>query len=49
MTTRHFLADDDLSPEEQLAVLDLADELKAHPYAATPFAVNWPVARSHTQ
>ncbi|MFC4003111.1 ornithine carbamoyltransferase [Prauserella oleivorans] len=29
---RHFLRDDDLSPEEQLAVLDLADELKKRPY-----------------
>jgi ornithine carbamoyltransferase len=28
---RHFLRDDDLSPEEQLAVLDLADELKKDP------------------
>ena len=27
--TRHFLADDDLSPEELVQVLDLADELKA--------------------
>lgn len=28
--TRHFLKDDDLSPAELLAVLDLADELKAN-------------------
>ncbi|GLY69515.1 ornithine carbamoyltransferase [Amycolatopsis taiwanensis] len=28
---RHFLRDDDLSPDEQLAVLDLADELKKDP------------------
>jgi ornithine carbamoyltransferase len=28
---RHFLRDDDLTPEEQLAVLDLADELKQDP------------------
>jgi ornithine carbamoyltransferase len=28
---RHFLRDDDLTPEEQLAVLDLADELKKDP------------------
>jgi ornithine carbamoyltransferase len=28
---RHFLRDDDLMPEEQLAVLDLADELKRDP------------------
>ena len=26
--TRHFLRDDDLSPAEQAAVLDLADQLK---------------------
>ncbi|SHG16141.1 ornithine carbamoyltransferase [Streptoalloteichus hindustanus] len=31
MTPRHFLRDDDLSPDEQLAVLDLADELKRDP------------------
>ncbi|GAA1951938.1 ornithine carbamoyltransferase [Amycolatopsis minnesotensis] len=29
---RHFLRDDDLTPDEQLAVLDLADELKADPF-----------------
>ena len=34
---RHFLADDDLSPAEQLAVLDLADTLKADPYSLQPF------------
>jgi ornithine carbamoyltransferase len=28
---RHFLRDDDLAPEEQLAVLDLADQLKRDP------------------
>jgi len=28
---RHFLRDDDLTPAEQLAVLDLADELKKEP------------------
>lgn len=32
--TRHFLADDDLSPDELIAVLDLADELKTHRRAA---------------
>ena len=31
MTLRHFLRDDDLGPEEQAAVLDLADELKRNP------------------
>ena len=31
---RHFLRDDDLSPEEQLEVLDLADQLKADPYSS---------------
>ena len=30
---RHFLADDDLTPAEQLTVLDLADQLRADPYA----------------
>jgi ornithine carbamoyltransferase len=28
---RHFLRDDDLTPDEQLAVLDLADRMKADP------------------
>ncbi len=35
---RHFLADDDLSPAEQLSVLDLADQLKADPYANRCYA-----------
>jgi len=35
---RHFLADDDLSPAEQAHILDLADELKAHPFARQPYA-----------
>jgi ornithine carbamoyltransferase len=35
---RHFLADDDLSAAEQLAILDLADTLKAEPYRLRPFA-----------
>jgi ornithine carbamoyltransferase len=34
---RHFLADDNLSPAEQLAILDLADTLKADPYSLQPF------------
>lgn len=38
MTLRHFLADDDLSPAEQAAVLDLAAELKADPFTQRPFA-----------
>ena len=29
---RHFLIDDDLSAAEQLAILDMADTLKAQPY-----------------
>ena len=33
MTVRHFLRDDDLSPAEQRAVLDLADAMKKEPYA----------------
>jgi ornithine carbamoyltransferase len=36
--TRHFLRDDDLSPEEQRRVLDLAATLKAAPYDAKPLA-----------
>jgi ornithine carbamoyltransferase len=37
--TRHFLADDDLTPAEQSAVLDLAAELKAKRYGGpTPLA-----------
>jgi ornithine carbamoyltransferase len=35
---RHFLADDDLSAAEQLAILDVADALKAEPYRLRPFA-----------
>ena len=38
MTVRHFLRDDDLDPDEQRAVLDLADEMKAAPLAHTPLA-----------
>ena len=36
--TRHFLADDDLTPEEQARVLDLALDLKQAPYDAKPLA-----------
>ncbi|APT86760.1 ornithine carbamoyltransferase [Corynebacterium flavescens] len=36
MSIRHFLADDDLTPEEQAEVLDLALELKAEPFSARP-------------
>jgi ornithine carbamoyltransferase len=35
---RHFLVDDDLSSVEQLAILDLADNLKAEPYQIRPYA-----------
>ena len=35
---RHFLVDDDLSAAEQLAILDLADNLKAEPYWLRPYA-----------
>jgi len=34
---RHFLADDDLSAAEVLAILDLADTLRADPYSLRPF------------
>jgi ornithine carbamoyltransferase len=36
--TRHFLRDDDLTPDEQAAVLDLAGELKADRHARRPLA-----------
>jgi ornithine carbamoyltransferase len=36
--TRHFLRDDDLSPEQQAAVLESALRLKAGPYDARPLA-----------
>ncbi|NLU80523.1 ornithine carbamoyltransferase [Micromonospora sp. HNM0581] len=35
---RHFLRDDDLTPDEQFAVLDLADRMKADRFAFTPLA-----------
>jgi ornithine carbamoyltransferase len=35
---RHFLVDDDLSATEQLAILDLAETLKAQPYRLRPYA-----------
>ncbi|GDY30972.1 ornithine carbamoyltransferase [Gandjariella thermophila] len=35
---RHFLRDDDLTPGEQLAVLDLADAMKKDPYSHRPLA-----------
>jgi ornithine carbamoyltransferase len=41
---RHLLRDDDLSPEEQKAVLDLADTMKADRYAHRPLAGPRPVA-----
>jgi ornithine carbamoyltransferase len=36
--TRHFLRDDDLTPEEQGTVLDLAAEMKAERFRYTPLA-----------
>lgn len=36
MTVRHFLADDDLAPDELIQVLDLADEVKADRYSRRP-------------
>jgi ornithine carbamoyltransferase len=36
MTVRHFLRDDDLSPDEQADVLALAAELKKDPFARRP-------------
>jgi ornithine carbamoyltransferase len=34
--TRHFLRDDDLTPDEQAEVLALADELKKNPFSRRP-------------
>ena len=36
MSVRHFLADDDLTPQEQAEVLDLALRLKKDPFAERP-------------
>ena len=36
MSLRHFLADDDLTAAEQIAVLDSADALKAEPFSIRP-------------
>jgi ornithine carbamoyltransferase len=36
MSLRHFLRDDDLSPDEQAEVLELATELKARPFSHRP-------------
>jgi ornithine carbamoyltransferase len=36
--TRHFLRDDDLTPDEQREILDLAEELKADRFSRTPLA-----------
>ncbi|MDY7083567.1 MAG: ornithine carbamoyltransferase [Actinomycetota bacterium] len=36
MTTRHFLRDDDLTPDEQNAVLELAAQMKADRFAHRP-------------
>jgi ornithine carbamoyltransferase len=41
---RHLLRDDDLSPAEQLTVLDLADEMKRYRYAHRPLVGPRPVA-----
>jgi ornithine carbamoyltransferase len=38
VTQRHFLRDDDLSPAEQAAVLDLADAMKADRFGYRPLA-----------
>jgi ornithine carbamoyltransferase len=35
---RHFLRDDDLTPAEQRAILDSADEFKTDPFGRTPLA-----------
>jgi ornithine carbamoyltransferase len=38
VSPRHFLRDDDLTPAEQIAVLDLADDYKADRLSAKPLA-----------
>ena len=38
MSTRHFLRDDDVSPEEQTEILDLAVEMKRDRFARRPLA-----------
>ncbi|MEV6344669.1 ornithine carbamoyltransferase [Actinoplanes sp. NPDC051851] len=38
MTTRHLLRDDDLTPQEQSDVLDLAAQMKANRFGYTPLA-----------
>ncbi|MGH3594092.1 MAG: ornithine carbamoyltransferase, partial [Pseudonocardiaceae bacterium] len=35
---RHFLRDDDLTPDEQREVLTLAAEFKADPFGSNPLA-----------
>jgi ornithine carbamoyltransferase len=42
--TRHFLRDDDLSPDELVEVLDLADAIKADPHRHRPLHGPKPVA-----
>ncbi len=41
---RHLLRDDDLTPDEQREILDLADAMKADPYGHRPLAGPRPVA-----
>lgn len=36
--TRHFLRDDDVTPAEQTAILDLAEQIKADRWSRTPLA-----------
>ena len=43
--TRHFLRDDDLSPDEQAEVLDLAVKLKNDPYSAKPYILYYTTKR----
>ena len=40
MSVRHFLADDDLTPQEQAEVLDLALRLKKDPFAERPLELS---------
>ena len=42
--TRHLLRDDDLTPDEQREVLDLADTVKAEPFASVTTSGTTPAA-----
>ena len=45
--TRHFLRDDDLSPAEQAAVLDLAEQMKKDRFSAASRGDDSPESSAH--